>query len=74
MDVINPILDDVEYVGFIFDAYGTNGKNFVYVDHVGAGIGGGLMMKRIQRINTNLVLMVWKMTILWMLKWNSIRM
>lgn len=40
MDVINPILDDVEYVGFIFDAYGTNGKNFVYVDHVGAGIGG----------------------------------
>ncbi|CAI9292680.1 unnamed protein product [Lactuca saligna] len=40
MDVINPILDDVEYVGFIFDDYGTNGKNFVYVDHVGSGIEG----------------------------------
>lgn len=33
---IRPILDDVEYQGFVFDAYRTNDNFFfVYVGHVG---------------------------------------
>lgn len=37
-DGIWPILDDVDYVGFIIDVYGTYGIIFVYVNHVRDGI------------------------------------
>ncbi|CAI9282568.1 unnamed protein product [Lactuca saligna] len=35
---IHHIANDVEYATFIFDAYGTDGKIFVYVDHAGVEI------------------------------------
>nr|KAJ0213528.1 hypothetical protein LSAT_V11C400164660 [Lactuca sativa] len=35
MEGLNPISDDVEYVAFIFYAYGTDGVISVYVDHIG---------------------------------------
>lgn len=38
MEGICPIANDVDYATFLFDAYGTDGKNYVYVDHVGAEI------------------------------------
>ncbi|CAH1454145.1 unnamed protein product [Lactuca virosa] len=38
MEGLNLISDDVEYVAFIFDAYGTDGVIFVYVDHIGVGV------------------------------------
>ncbi|CAH1433350.1 unnamed protein product [Lactuca virosa] len=40
MDGLNPILDDVEFVAFIFDAYGADGVISVYIDHVGVGVDG----------------------------------
>ncbi|CAI9299761.1 unnamed protein product [Lactuca saligna] len=40
MEGLNPILDDVEYSAFIFDAYGTDGVISVYVDHIGVGVDG----------------------------------
>ncbi|CAI9260131.1 unnamed protein product [Lactuca saligna] len=40
MEGLNPILDDVEYAAFIFDAYGINGLISVYVDHIGVGVDG----------------------------------
>ncbi|CAI9265507.1 unnamed protein product [Lactuca saligna] len=39
---LNPISNDVEYVAFIFDAYGTDGVILVYVDHIGVGVDGWL--------------------------------
>ncbi|CAI9270212.1 unnamed protein product [Lactuca saligna] len=42
MEGINPISNDVEYVAFIFDAYGTDGVISVYVDHIGVGVDGWL--------------------------------
>lgn len=39
-DGIRPILDDVDYVAFIFDAYATNGIISVYVDHDCDELGG----------------------------------
>ncbi|CAI9288054.1 unnamed protein product [Lactuca saligna] len=33
-----PISNEMEYTGFIFDAYGTNGQISLYVDHSGDGI------------------------------------
>ncbi|CAH1441947.1 unnamed protein product [Lactuca virosa] len=35
MDGLNPISDDVEYVTFIFDAYGTDGIISIFINHVG---------------------------------------
>ncbi|CAH1438596.1 unnamed protein product [Lactuca virosa] len=35
---IRPIANDVHYASFIFDAYGTYGKIYVYVDHYGVEI------------------------------------
>ncbi|CAI9285633.1 unnamed protein product [Lactuca saligna] len=32
------ISNEMEYAGFIFDAYGTNGQISIYVDHIGDGI------------------------------------
>ncbi|CAH1420373.1 unnamed protein product [Lactuca virosa] len=42
MEGLNPISDDVEYVAFIFYAYGTDGVIAVYVDHIGVGVDGWL--------------------------------
>nr|KAJ0209809.1 hypothetical protein LSAT_V11C400172910 [Lactuca sativa] len=42
MEGLNPILDDVEYATFIFDAYGTDGVISIYVDHIGVGVDGWL--------------------------------
>nr|KAJ0227772.1 hypothetical protein LSAT_V11C100021380 [Lactuca sativa] len=42
MEGLNPISNDVEYVAFIFDAYGTDGVISVYVDHIGVGVDGWL--------------------------------
>ncbi|CAH1426938.1 unnamed protein product [Lactuca virosa] len=42
MEGLNPISEDVEYVAFIFDAYGTDGVISVYVDHIGVGVDGWL--------------------------------
>ncbi|CAH1427337.1 unnamed protein product [Lactuca virosa] len=39
---LNPNSDDVEYATFIFDAYGTDGVIFVYVDRIGVGFDGWL--------------------------------
>lgn len=35
---IHHISDNIYYASFIFYAYGTDGKIYVYVDHVGDGI------------------------------------
>lgn len=70
-DGIRPILDDVDYVAFIFDAYATNGIISVYVDHDGDELGGGLMKKKMKVMIMTLVLMVLKMEIIlgmWRLK------
>ncbi|CAH1454104.1 unnamed protein product [Lactuca virosa] len=40
MDGLHPISDDVEFAAFIFDAYGTDGVIYVYIDHVGVGVDG----------------------------------
>nr|KAJ0218340.1 hypothetical protein LSAT_V11C300124680 [Lactuca sativa] len=40
MEGLNPILDDVEYAAFIFDAYGTDGVISIYVDHIGVSVDG----------------------------------
>ncbi|CAI9273426.1 unnamed protein product [Lactuca saligna] len=42
MEGLNSISNDVEYVAFIFYAYGTNGIISVYVDHIGVGVDGWL--------------------------------
>ncbi|CAI9269568.1 unnamed protein product [Lactuca saligna] len=39
-DGIRPILDDVYYVAFIYDAYGTNDIICMYVGHDGDGVVG----------------------------------
>ncbi|CAI9268583.1 unnamed protein product [Lactuca saligna] len=40
MDGLNPILDYVEFTALIFDAYGTDGIIYVYIDNVGVGVDG----------------------------------
>ncbi|CAI9302980.1 unnamed protein product [Lactuca saligna] len=35
---LTPISNEMEYAGFIFDAYGTHGQISLYVDHIGDGI------------------------------------
>ncbi|CAH1429397.1 unnamed protein product [Lactuca virosa] len=40
MEGLNPISDDVKYVAFISDAYGTDGVISFYVDHIGVGVDG----------------------------------
>ena len=70
-DGIRPILDDVDYVAFIYDAYGIDDIIFVYVDHDGDGLGGGFMKNKMKVMITIHVLMVWKMEIIlgmWRLK------
>ncbi|KAL4579460.1 hypothetical protein LXL04_015608 [Taraxacum kok-saghyz] len=38
VEALRPIADDVDYAGFVFNAYGTDDRIYVYVYHNGAGV------------------------------------
>lgn len=72
---IRPISDDVDYVAFIFNAYGTDGIIFFILTTLGMEVRGGLMRNIIKMMVTIHVLMVWKMELTeGMLEWKMMKM